>query len=784
MSRNRVLTTSSVLALALSVAPAFVATAQEESGDSDARRLQTVVVSSQKREQTLQDVPIAVSVTDADTIEKAQIQDINDLQTLVPSLRVTQLQSSAQTNFVIRGFGNGANAIGVEPSVGVFIDGVYRSRSAAQIADLPNVTRVEVLRGPQSTLFGKNASAGVISVVTAAPQFEFGGGVEATLGNFNQQILKANVTGPISEQLAFSLSGQYNKRDGYIDNLANGGELNERNRWGLRGQLLFEPSETVSFRLIADYDQIDEECCGAPNIVSGPASAIIESLGGGVNPGNPFDYESFIDRELFNEIENSGISLEGNFEFDGATLTTITAFRNNQLDTNVDIDFTSAQIFNDNLVDSNIDTFTQEVRLTSTGDQAVDWLIGAFYFDETVERETGFSWGPDARGFFDTLLGGPATLGGIEAAFMIPAGTFFADGSTVDEELGQDNEAISIFGQLDWHINDRMTATVGANYTKDEKAAFFRQVRNDNVFDSLPLAPLAGLQFFPPLIDFPNSVEDGESSDEDVTYTLRLAGDVTDNINVYASAATGFKATSWNLTRDGRPFASDEAALTAAGLIQPNQTFSRRFTRPEQASVLELGAKGQFANFAFNVALFDQEIEDYQTAVFTGSGFDFQNAQLSVKGFEFDATWSPVDPLTLTVAGTLLDPEFESAVTVGGATGSTKPAGIHETSLSTSALYEFALFQDWDAYVRADYLYESDTRVAENVPADVTREVNSANASAGFTTQDGWGVQIWGRNIFGDEYLLSAFPSPGQSGNFNGYPNAPTTYGVTVSKTF
>jgi len=166
-----------------------------------------IIVTASKRSQTLQDTPVAVSVTSAADLENSQIRDLIDLQSSVPSLRVGQLQSSANTNFIIRGFGNGANNPGIEPSVGVFIDGVYRSRSAAQIGDLPNVERVEVLRGPQSTLFGKNASAGVISIITRKPQFEFGGSLEASYGNYDAFVVKGDVTGPITDTIAFSIGG-------------------------------------------------------------------------------------------------------------------------------------------------------------------------------------------------------------------------------------------------------------------------------------------------------------------------------------------------------------------------------------------------------------------------------------------------------------------------------------------------------------------------------------------------------------------------------------------------
>ena len=224
----------------------------QDTDQDESRTLQTVTITATKREQTLQDVPVAVSVVDESVIEKAEIVDLGDLQSVVPSLRVSQQQSSSNTNFIIRGFGNGANNAGIEPSVGVFVDGVYRSRSTSQISDLPNLQRVEVLRGPQSTLFGKNASAGVISIVTQKPQFEWGGNVEGTVSNYNGYRAGAFVTGPISDTLAFSLGGNFNTRDGYVEDLGDGPDTNERNRWGLRGDLLWEPNDDMSFRLIAD----------------------------------------------------------------------------------------------------------------------------------------------------------------------------------------------------------------------------------------------------------------------------------------------------------------------------------------------------------------------------------------------------------------------------------------------------------------------------------------------------------------------------------------------------
>ena len=220
---------------ALVAGTSFTAAAQEEVED-EVNRLNTITISATKREQTLQDVPVAVSVVDDATIEKAEILDLNDLQSVVPSLGIRTFQTSANATFTIRGFGNGSNNVGVEPSVGVFIDGVYRSRAAAQIGDLPSIQRVEVLRGPQSTLFGKNASAGVVSVVTRKPSDTFGGSVEASFGNFNLQRYKGYVTGPIADGLSFSLGGGINKRDGTATEIETGSDVNQRDRWNLRGQ--------------------------------------------------------------------------------------------------------------------------------------------------------------------------------------------------------------------------------------------------------------------------------------------------------------------------------------------------------------------------------------------------------------------------------------------------------------------------------------------------------------------------------------------------------------------
>ena len=221
-SRLSILAVTTALTASLTT-PTFAQTSDNE-----------VIVTATKRTTTLQETPLAISVTDNVTIENARIQDLNDLQSVDPSLRVNQLQTSTNTNFIIRGFGNGANNAGIESSVGVFVDGVYRSRSAARIGDLPKIERAEVLRGPQSTLFGKNASAGVISIVTAKPSAEKEGYAEVGYGNYNNFTGKAYYTNAIgNDGAAFSLGGGFNMRDGYADAQPGLSDLNDRNRWSI-----------------------------------------------------------------------------------------------------------------------------------------------------------------------------------------------------------------------------------------------------------------------------------------------------------------------------------------------------------------------------------------------------------------------------------------------------------------------------------------------------------------------------------------------------------------------
>lgn len=818
-----------------------------EDGFSDDADSGIIIVTATKRERTLQEIPVAVTVTSAADIEKAQIRDLSDLQTLAPTLRVNQLQSSANTNFIIRGFGNGANNAGLEPSVGVFIDGVYRSRSAARIGDLPTLQRIEVLRGPQSTLFGKNASAGIISIVTQKPQYQFGGAIEASYGNYNAKVAKAYITGPISDNIAFSIGGNYNKRDGYAQDLNLETDVNDRNRYGIRGQLLVEPGDDLTIRLIGDYDHSDENCCVAVNLINGPTGAIVDDLAGGVglDAENPFSYNVYTNQLSENLIKNWGGSGQIDYQLGAVNLTSITAYRGVDSYTNQDSDFTAAKLIGKNTSDTKIRTFTQELRVASDFDGPVNFLLGGFYFNENIDVVNDIEYGDDFRKYADTLIkesageiGGVSTLeiffgsldssAGLAENAQVYDGRFFASGTGYHEAYTLDDEAYSLFATVDFEPFDGLVVTGGINYTDDRKQ-FSNEITSSDVFstidfnasqyealrkfllqlsgvpaeqaaflaanptlpDANPLAALRPFQYLPPAVNLPNEVEDGRTNDNKFTYTARLAYEVAPSLNIYASYATGFKASSINLSRDSRPLASDAEALAAAGLLQSNQSYGTRLAGPENATVYEAGIKGNWDVAAFNLAVFRQSIRGFQSNVFVGTGFELANAgEQTTDGIEFDGSVSPAAGLKFNVAMVYLDPEYTSFPnSIYGDISGTTPSTIPALSMTLGVDYEFDISDSLSLNLRADYHYESKVNLFDDNPSDptstnFTREIDALNMSTTLAYNDMMKFTVWARNLTNATYLTAAFLSVGQPGSFTGYPNQPRTFGVTAKYQF
>ncbi|WP_293884065.1 TonB-dependent receptor [Sphingomonas sp.] len=784
-----------------------------------------IIVTATKRETTLQETPIAVSVVGKKAIEDAQIRDLLDIQTLVPSLAVSQNENLISTSFSIRGFGNGGSNPGIEPSVGVFIDGVYRPRGGAQVSDLPNVERVEVLRGPQSTLFGKNASAGVVSVITQEPKFKYGGSVSATYGNFNQVVLKGDVTGPITSQVAFSLSGNYNSRDGYARDLNTRAKFNDRNRYGVRGQLLFHPTDALKIRLIADYDKIDENCCISVYALYGPTGPAIDAIasGGHIIQNMPFSDTTRNNIVARNLIENYGTSGHIDYDLGHLTISSITAYREFKSNSISDGDLGPADILGDNLTDTNINTFSQELRLVSNFDGPLNFVVGGFYYNEKLKHQDRNLFGRDARPYLNILSQGG--IRAVESILGLPVNTFTQPGVGDTNNYRVNDRTYSVFGTVDYKVTDRITLTGGLAYTKDEKDAISNVITTD-AFSAIdlvalgvalgvppalantsanPLLPLQGLQFLPPFLNFPNAVESGKTRDGKLSYTARAAYKFSDHLNGYVSYATGFKASSFNVSQDSRPPASifipgspasspppPSSPVRDAGLALPNLTTGTRFAGPENSRVFEVGLKGNFHFGSFNLAVFDQQIKGFQSVAFTGTGFALTNAgSRTARGAELDVTVNPVKPLSLFFAMTYLHNRYDSFTgSPYGDLSGEKPTGIPTFSFSTGGSYTHQFNDGTKLSLRMDYLHESKVQIVRGFSGFsqaagfaaakmFTREVNLVNASTTLALNSGFELSVYARNLFNTRYYTAVGDAVAQPGSVTGYPNDPRTYGIT-----
>ncbi|UZK66752.1 TonB-dependent receptor [Sphingomonas sp. M1-B02] len=509
-----------------------------------------IVVTAQGRAQALADVPVAISAVTSDSLKNSGANDIRQLNQLAPSLLVSSTGSEANGSPRIRGIGTVGDNAGLESSVVVFIDGVYRSRSGIGLNELGEIDRIEVLRGPQGTLGGRNSSAGLISIISKQPSFTFGANAEATYGNYDFMRFAGGVTGPLTEKIAARLDGVYVKRDGFYGDPANNKRVNDRDRYFVRGQLMFEPSSDISFRLIGDYSKREEACCGATYVsaamnpyvgnLNNPATPLTTGLATGNNIINvltalgqdPAAFNQRYSRNLSvtrgrsydNKTEDWGISGQLDWDLGGAKLTSITAYRDYYNENGGDLDYSTVDILY-NADDGNnrraFKTFTQEVRLQGSafGDK-LDWLIGAFYLNEQFHGKSNLRFG-NQYGRFAACR---AVSGGALGAFYSPTGAGCLSatgrgavasgavtgspvtgaillgafdrldsvndrGSTIDF-YDQDNQSFAVFTHNIVHVTNTVDLTLGLRYT-DESKKFSATFGNDNVACPAQQAALA-----------------------------------------------------------------------------------------------------------------------------------------------------------------------------------------------------------------------------------------------------------------------------------------------------
>lgn len=499
--------------------------AAQEPADSNG----DIVVVAQGRAQLLSNVPVAVSAVTAETLQNSGANDIRQLNQVAPSLLVSSTGNEANGSARIRGIGTVGDNPGLESSVAVFIDGVYRSRSGIGLNELGEIERVEVLRGPQGTLGGRNSSAGLISIVSKKPEFDFGGNVEATYGNYNYYRLSGSITGPLSTTLAARLDGVYVKRDGFYRDTTNNVDVNNRDRFFVRGQLLWNPSSDVSVRLIGDYTQRIEACCAA-TYVDSSVNPFIGNLNNVATPLNSTTGNNIINvlrdlgqplsafnqgygrnisvspgRSFAGKTTDGGVSLEVGWDFGGTKLTSITAYRDYKNGQGSDTDYSAVDILyraNDSASNyRQFRTFTQELRLQGKAfDDKLDWLIGGFYANEKLQVADNLRFGSQYGRFATCRIvsgGGlaalysptsPGCLAARPPVFGAASPIIYRAFDTLDS-INDKGSTRDLYNQTsnNWalfthdiiHLGDKLDLTLGLRYTHDVKN-FNATFGNDN----------------------------------------------------------------------------------------------------------------------------------------------------------------------------------------------------------------------------------------------------------------------------------------------------------------
>ena len=807
---------------------AGVASAQSASQDGPTT-IDDIIVTAQKREQNLQDVPIVVTSLSQETLQNAGVRDIKDLQILTPGMTVTSTSSEASTTARIRGVGTVGDNPGLESSVGVVIDGVYRSRNSVGFGDLGEMQRIEVLKGPQGTLFGKNTSAGVINIITEAPSFTPGFNADLTVGNYGAMSASGSVTGPITDNLAFRLYAGRRVRDGFMDIDTGDGprpETTDANQdFGtIRGQLLWLPSDNASFRLIADYSSRDEFCCIGTQIRTGPTYPFIDALsvGTGQRPPAagfgplPFSRTGYANRSDYQEVTDRGVSLEANFDIASlnATLTSVSSWREWESSLGQDIDYTGADIayrVNDGEYGFSVDNLTQEFRLAGSTDR-FDWLFGLFATSEDIRRNDSWYFGNDYTPYISFLLSArlnaanpalpisPNTIGCYTRTAQTPVGfgtclftggavggggPGFTVGQGFRDVYDQESTSFALFTNNTWRVTDQFDITLGLRYTMDDKSVTGQQTNtngnggtcgaalaNAGAIGAVlgPNTPAILGTFCLPWknIAFNNRTVSESFDDGELSGTIKAAYRFNPSVMTYVSYARGYKSFGYNLDR------------VQTG-ITPNASL---FFPSELVDSYELGVKMTLLDrtLLLNATYFDQTFENFQLNTFLGTAFVVESIpELTSRGIDADMIWfTPIQGLSFQGGVTYTDAKYGNFT----AADMTSPGNFPQLSLLPGARASFA--PEWSATGSINYERNlaGGLRTGFSLAAKYMGDYNTgsdllpAKQQNAFTTMNGrfmigtederWTAEFWVQNLTDEEYIQVAYNAPLQGSAFQG----------------
>ncbi len=704
-----------------------------------AQTLEEVVVTAQYREESLTDVPIAITAIGAEELRTSGIDDLNGVSMRTPGFSMGSFTPS-QPQLYIRGIGSNDDGAAGDQSVVVFLDGVYLGRTAGQAFDLFDLERIEVLRGPQGTLYGKNAAGGAINVVSQKPTDEFSGEVEASAGDLGYMATRAKINGAISDNVAGKLSVSYKERDGYVESLAaDMDDLNGYESSAIRGQLLIDASEDLELLITADYAEDDR---------NGPGRNVGYTYGAEqavrLNPANPNPgfYQNLIESEPRSEIETWGLSLKADWQIGEGTFTSITAYRETEADA-VDVAVSSAFRFQnaftglgfsgvatlDNPVVENSEQFTQEFRYALNLSDNLFLQTGFFYLNEQVERVES------------SIVVCDYACATVPAAFR-PA-TLPVAKTTQNNET----DSYGLFAQGIWSVNDRTDITLGARYTYEEKEA--SNVGNAN-----------GLNVVSPY--------DVEMSEDWSAFTPKLAVNyaISDDVSAYASVTTGFKSGGYQ------------------GMAPDGVAASTPFDE-EQVTNFEMGVKGTLLDGTMRVGLaaFSSDYTDLQVLRVVGVNQVIDNAgEADIQGLEIEGQWAVSDNFQLLATYAYLDTEYTELAAASASEGNAL-RNAPENAYSISALFNYPVASG-NVSARADFTSKDEAyQDIENRELAAMPAYEVLNLRLAYTpASEQWEVAGWVKNALDEEYLAhNSVIAPLAE---LALPAAPMTWGVTVNYRF
>lgn len=720
------------------------------------RTLEEVIVTATKRSQSIQDVAMTVTAFSAEQIREANIQNATDVAVLTPSLVVATNTQPFTASFRIRGVGTAQNDPALEPSVGIFVDDVYLNRSGFGMSDLTDIQRIEVLNGPQGTLYGKNTNAGAVLVYTKLPNAEeFEGYIEATVGDYDLQRYTLAASGPITDALAFRFSGNIHKRDGYFENGGNGGDLDDADDWNVMAKLLYQPSDDLSVLVNASYVERDNTCCAADAVQGESVNLALIEQGLSPDKNDPYDYEVAVDvpSEFKNEVSN--ISMVLDYSSAWGDLKTITAWNNSDGSSSYDADRSQLDVM---YVDgaSESEFFSQEIRFTSEFGDLIDYQIGLFYFKS--EQNPG-------DGKPSVFLGDDFISQGNQNEIVnilppqVPSIAFIAQpGDTLTNEHTLEAETLALFGRATWHITDRWHFTGGLRVSQEEKdAELFTTVDS-----TAPSQSIAGFSF---LSTVSTPIDDSFSRQSDnVDWLADLSYDWDENVMTFARFATGTKSGGFNAV-SGSP--------------------EEREFDDETTISYELGVKATVldSRLLVNISAFLSEIDDYQfqEQVETGIGTRVGNeAEVELRGIDLFVQAKPLPNLTLGFGLMYLD---KAEITDGPEKGKPLPvAPDYSANLNATVFLPLPVGA---AYLRGDYSYMDDHRTtnADELRTQDIQDRETLNATLGWRTER-WNLSLWGKNLTNDEYAGVTTATSQITGTDPYFLTPPRTYGATLRYEF